>query len=458
MQRAGQAAWRCLLEHWPQAHRILVLCGPGNNGGDGWVLARHAQESGVAVTVMTVAGLGPRTPLAQEMAASYADAGGCTEAFVDALPACDVIVDALLGIGGERAPEGDLARLIDAANAAGMPILALDVPSGVDAGSGAVPGIAIRATRTLQFIAPHAGLVTGAACNHVGARQLATLDVPATCFEGIAPKAELQPRPKLPRRPRDSHKGRYGHVLAIGGEHGTGGAIALTAEAALRSGCGLLSVATRATHVPMLLARRPEAMVHAAEGADALVPLLERADALALGPGIGRGRWTRELVDASLAGGKPCVIDADALHLLAEAPRALPAAVLTPHPGEAARLLGCDIANVQRDRYQAAARIADRHGCAVVLKGAGTVVAAPGHTSRVIDIGNPGMASGGMGDALTGVIATLLAQGMAPFDAAASGAWLHARAGDRAAVAGEAGLLASDLIAELRATLAECLS
>ena len=456
MRRAGQAAWRCLLEHWPEARRVVVLCGPGNNGGDGWVLAKHALDSGVDIRVAQAAGCEPRTSLARTMAREYRDAGGRVEVFDGVLPDADVIVDALFGIGGDRAPEGEFARMIEAANASGTPILALDVPSGVNAQLGGVPGVSIIATRTLQFIAAHAGLATGAALDHASKLSLARLDLPAAVFDGVTAQAEVQPCPCFPRRPRDSHKGRFGHVLTIGGDHGSGGAIALSAEAALRCGAGLVSVATRAEHVAMLLARRPEAMVHAVDDADALRTLLDRADVLAIGPGLGQGAWGRALFDAAIGAGKPMVVDADALNLLAASPRALPNAVLTPHPGEAARLLDVEIRAVQADRFAAATQMSKRFECTVVLKGAGTIVVDAEQSLRVTDIGNPGMASGGMGDALTGVIATLLAQGFKALDAASAGAWLHARAGDRAALGGMAGMLASDLIAELRATIDEC--
>ena len=459
MRRAGQAGWRCLLRHWPEAQRILVLAGPGNNGGDGWVLAQHARESGRDVCVLTVTEDAPRTPLAREMADAYRQAGGRSTVFDGALPETEVVVDALFGIGLKHAPEGDARRLIEAANARGLPILALDVPSGVDADNGAVLGVAIRATRTLQFIAEHVGLTTGAALDHVGVAMLASLEVPAACFDGVEPAAVRLPAPRWPRRPRDSHKGRFGHVLAVGGEHGMGGAIVIAAEAALRSGAGRVSVATRAAQVAALLVRRPEAMGHALDDPAALRPLLADADALVVGPGLGQGAWGRGLFAAAMDGGQPCVVDADALGLLAEAPRVLPpTTVLTPHPGEAARLLGSATSAVQADRHAAVQALVDRYGCVLVLKGAGSIVAAPGRTPRVLGLGNPGMASAGMGDALAGVIASLLAQGHDAFEAASAGAWLHARAGDLAAASGEAGVLAGDLIRALPAAIAECVA
>lgn len=256
----------------------------------------------------------------------------------------------------------------------------------------------------------------------------------------------------LPPRPSDSHKGANGHVLCIGGDHGSGGAIVLCAQAALRAGAGLASVATRAVHVPALLARQPEAMAHAVESADALAPLVARASVIAIGPGLGQGEWGRAMFTAALAASKPLVLDADALNLLAAASRVLPAGtILTPHPGEAARLLDSDIASVQADRKAAALALVQRHGAVVVLKGAGTIIAASGRIPRVVAAGNPGMATGGMGDLLTGVIAALRAQGLDAFDAASCGALLHAHAGDLAALEdGRRGLLPSDLLPWLR--------
>jgi NAD(P)H-hydrate epimerase len=236
-------------------------------------------------------------------------------------------------------------------------------------------------------------------------------------------------------------------VLCVGGDRGSGGAIALCAEAALRTGAGLVSVATRTEHVAPLIARRPELMPHAIEDAADFDAAVARATVLALGPGLGRGDWGSELVARALDADRPAVLDADALNLLAAQPRGLRSdSVLTPHPGEAARLLGSDTRAVQANRFAAAAALVARFGCVVVLKGAGTIVAGPDATPRVIQAGNAGMASGGMGDVLTGVIAGLRAQGLSPFDAASVGALLHASAGDLAASdVGERGLLASDL-------------
>ncbi|HVI59215.1 MAG TPA: NAD(P)H-hydrate dehydratase [Luteimonas sp.] len=456
MQRAGLAAWHCALAHWPQARRVVVACGPGNNGGDGYVLARHACEGGREVRVLRLPAHAPRGDLAARAEREYREAGGRVEEFTGAAIEADLVVDALFGIGLSRAPDDAAAALVAAIDDAGAPVLALDAPSGVDAGTGNVPGAAVHATRTLQFIAAHAGLATGAALNHVGVREVATLGVDEASMAGVAPVAEAFAsgalRGLLPPRHRNAHKGESGRVLCIGGDHGKGGAALLCAEAALRSGAGLVDVATRAAHVPALLARRPEAMAHAIESRADIDALLQAAGVVAIGPGLGQDAWGKDLLAAAVASGRPLVVDADALNLLAVAPRTLPGdTVLTPHPGEAARLLGTSTREVQSDRRAAAAALCERHGCVVVLKGAGTIVAAPGRVPRVIDAGNPGMAVGGMGDVLTGVVAALRAQGLDAFDAASGGAWLHAAAGDAAArEGGERGLLPSDLLAPLR--------
>lgn len=454
MQRAGQVAWQHVLMHWPEAQRVVVVCGPGSNGGDGYVLARYAQRAGRAVEVVHLPEHVPANSIAQRACTDYVAASGRVTLFEGVLPKSDLLVDALFGIGLSRAPDAGAHALIDALNKQSLPVFSLDVPSGVDADRGGVPGVAVVATRTLQFIARHAGLYTGEALEYTGALALDDLDVPAAAFDGVEEHAtlfdhEALARWLLPRR-RNTHKGESGHVLCIGGEEGSGGAVALCAEAALRAGTGLLSVATRPAHVAAILTRRPEAMVRSVESSEDLAPMLARAGVIAIGPGLGQGEWARALLQQAWRSGRPLVVDADALNLLAASPQPLHDAVLTPHPGEAARLLGCTTAEVQADRFNAARAIAQRHACVVVLKGAGTIIAAPDGALRVIDAGNPGMAVGGMGDVLTGVIAALRAQGLAAFDAASAGALLHALAGDAAAWDGQRGLLPSDLMPHLR--------
>jgi NAD(P)H-hydrate epimerase len=461
MRRAGQAAWRELLRHWPQAQRIVVVCGPGNNGGDGYVLARHAQESGRQVRVVRLPGQAPRSELAMRAAEEFEASGGVAVlfgdvSFEDVLPLADLVVDALFGIGLSRPPDDATRSLIEAMNAQAAPVFALDVPSGVDADRGASPGAAVTATRTIEFMACKAGLRTGAALDHTGATSLATLDLPASFFDGCGASALRLSAMDLSRwlspRRRDSHKGSNGRVLCIGGEHGSGGAVMLCAEAALRAGAGLVEVATRERHVQPLLSRLPEAMVNDVVDSASLQAALDRADAIALGPGLGQQAWGLGLYERAIASARPLLLDADALNLLASHPFALPAdAVITPHPGEAARLLGISTVQVQQDRFHAARALCERYACVVVLKGAGSIVASAHETPRVIAAGNPGMAVGGMGDVLSGVIAALRAQGLNAFEAASCGALLHASAGDAAAhEGGERGLLPSDLMPWLR--------
>lgn len=455
MRRAGSAAWRQILQHWPRAQRIVVVCGPGNNGGDGYALARHAMRSGKPVQLVRLAQHAPRSELARQACADFEAAFGRALEFNGALPAADLVVDAVFGIGLTRALDADSTALIEAINAQPSPVLALDVPSGIDSDVGCAAGAAVRATRTLEFMARKVGLRTGAATDHVGDLDLATLEIAPTLLAEAAAVAELLVREDLSHwlrpRSRNAHKGMHGRVLCIGGDHGSGGAIMLCAEAALRTGAGLVDAATREIHVPALLARLPEALAHVPTYASQFAASLELADVIAIGPGLGQGDWGAPLLEQVLATGKPLVLDADALNLLAASARPLPAdAVITPHPGEAARLLGCSATEVQRDRLAAAHALAERFRCVAVLKGAGTVIASAQHLPRVIAAGNPGMSVGGMGDVLTGTIAALRAQGLDARDAASAGALLHGAAGDAAAANGERGLLPSDLMPWLR--------
>lgn len=460
MQRAGQTGWRTLLAHWPQAQRVVVVCGPGNNGGDGYVLARHARAAGRTVMVVRLVAHAPRTEAAQAMHAAFEADSGAVELFDGALPQADVVVDALFGIGLSRAPDGDSAALIEAVNASAAPVLALDLPSGFSGDRGSAAGVAVRATRTLQFLLPQIGLQTGDGPDHAGALSCDVLDVAVELLTDVPAQARRIDATDLEHwlrpRPRNAHKGLHGRVLCIGGDHGTGGAVLLAAGAALRSGAGLVEVATQGVHVAPLLARWPEAMVRRTDNVTALAAALDAADVIALGPGLGQGAWGHalfdETLDAAHATSTPLVLDADALNLLVAHPRELPpGAILTPHPGEAARLLGTDTATIQRDRPAAVRALAVRWNAVVVLKGAGTLVCAPGGLPWLVAAGNPGMATGGMGDVLTGVIAALRGQGLEAEQAAACGALLHAVAGDVAAGRGGArGLLPGDLIDVLR--------
>ena len=457
MRRAGHAAWQTLLQHWPAAQSLLVVCGPGNNGGDGYVLATLAHGAGRHVRVLCLPDHKPRTPPARRARQQFLAAGGEILAPGFPLPPAHVLVDAVFGIGLQRDPEGPVAQVVAAINDHPSPVLALDVPTGVFADTGAVGTHVVSADVTLEFIAPKAGLRTGAARDFVGQLQSSDLglarDELLSATDGVAWLRAADLHRWLQPRLRDSHKGRNGRLLCIGGDHGQGGAVMLAAEAALRTGAGLVDLTTRQAFVAPLLARLPEAMVHGDE-VDAIDVrgLGAQATAIMIGPGLGQSAWAVDLLTAAVAAGRPLVVDADGLNLVASGQGNVPPnAILTPHPGEAARLLHIDVATVQADRFAAARQLAARYQAIVVLKGAGTLIADSEGTVALVDAGNPGMAVGGMGDVLAGVIGGLLAQGLAPLDAARAGALLHSVAGDSAAGdGGERGLLPSDLMPWLR--------
>lgn len=454
MQRAGQAAFEALQRHWPQARRLCAVCGSGNNGGDGLVVARLAKACGLQASVVLL-GNGPREGgEAAQALADWRAAGGELIAFEGALPEADVYVDGLFGTGLTRPPEGVWAQAIDAL--AGRAVLALDVPSGLDADTGAAPGAVVNAGLTVSFILRKRGLYTGAGPDCAGERLFADLGVPDSARADCAAGAFLRQAPRaLPARRRAAHKGDNGHVLIVGGAPGMSGAARLAGEAALRTGAGLVTVATHPGHAGWLNVGRWELMVRGVADAGELGGLLEQADVIAIGPGLGREPWGRGLWQRVLDARCPLVVDADALNLLADMPSERGGWVLTPHPGEAGRLLGRSTAQVQADRFAAVEALGRRYGGTCVLKGAGSLVRAAGVTT-VCGAGNPGMATAGMGDVLTGVIAGLLAQGMEPAEAAREGVCLHAAAGDAAAAEGERGLLAGDLIAHLRSLCNDC--
>ncbi|HHH48878.1 MAG TPA: NAD(P)H-hydrate dehydratase [Gammaproteobacteria bacterium] len=462
MQRAGLAAFEALRRRWPRARHIGVLCGTGNNGGDGFVLAGLAQAAGLRVSVWQVGDASRIRGDALSARQQMTDAGLRAEGFVGQdLSVVDVLVDGLLGTGLGGEVSGIWREAIEAANAArdaGCGVLALDIPSGLQADTGAVQGAAVRADVCVTFIGLKLGLFTGQGPDYCGEVSFDDLDVPPQTFTRFAPAATRLAAPAAgaclpPRRPC-AHKGDFGHVLVVGGEHGMSGAARLAGEAALRCGAGLVSLATRAEHAAAISAARPELMCHGVGDAVSLKPLLRRATVLAIGPGLGQGAWGRQLLGAALASPLPLVVDADALNLLAAEPVPRSRWVLTPHPGEAARLLGRTSADIQADRLAAARALQRKYGGVVVLKGAGTLVVDSTGDVSLCDAGNPGMASGGMGDVLTGVIAALMAQGLRGDEAARRGVCLHAAAADRAAGAGQRGLLASDLFPPLRELLA----
>jgi ADP-dependent NAD(P)H-hydrate dehydratase / NAD(P)H-hydrate epimerase len=462
MERAGAAAFGLATVRWPRARRVVVVCGTGNNGGDGFVVARLAKLAGLATIVLLVGDEAGIRGDAAIMRRRCVDAGVEIAAFhADRLRDAGLVIDALLGTGLQRIVEGPWREAIATINSITAPKLAVDVPSGLNSDSGAVMGAAVRAEATMSFIGLKTGLFTGSGRTHAGTIYFDDLGVPPDVYAGVEPAAhrilETGVSGLLRRRARDAHKGTCGHVLVIGGNAGMSGAVRLAGEAAYRAGAGLVTIATHPDHAAAVNATRPELIVVGARAAKDLAEPLARADVVALGPGLGGDRWARTIYRAICRSELPLVVDADALNLLSDAPACRSNWVLTPHPGEAGRLLGTTTRAVQQDRFAAARSIVARYGGVCVLKGSGTIVAEHADASTdLCDRGNPGMASGGMGDVLTGILAALRAQGLAARDAARLGVWLHASAADAAAVeeGGETGLLASDLMPRLRALIA----
>jgi len=458
MRRAAHATWRALRRRWPDAGEITVLAGHGNNAGDGYLIAALAQRAGWQVRVLAV---GDASKLSGDAASAHGEArsvGVDIEAWSDHAQLRGVLVDALLGTGLGGEVRDPYAAAIAAINASGLPVLAVDIPSGLSADTGQVLGCAVHADLTVTFIGLKLGLFTASGPDQCGELVFDGLDadpslIPDACVaRRLAPAslAGLAPRPKA------AHKGLFGHALVIGGDNGMGGAALLAAESALRSGAGLVSLATRAAHVPAALTRRPELMARGVSSSAEVLRLAERADVLIVGPGIGREAWGRVQVSAAASLERRQVWDADALNLLAEALVARPVGdwVMTPHPAEAARLLGMSTAAVQADRPKAAQALAQRYHAVVVLKGVGSLVASPDGRLALCSHGHPAMAGAGLGDVLSGILGALMAQGMPCYEAACLAVWLHARAGEALGQQGR-GLAATDMIPAVRQLLEE---
>ncbi|NNC56775.1 MAG: NAD(P)H-hydrate dehydratase [Woeseiaceae bacterium] len=455
MTRAAAAALRVARQRFPTTKRWQVVCGAGNNAGDGYVLARLAAADGIVVSVLSLA---DPDSLSGDAATAYADfvaEGGVVMLWTGELDdEAELLVDAMLGSGLERDVGGLFADAVAEINKHSAAVLALDIPTGIHGDSGKPLGSAVKADLTITFVGLKSGLFLDDAVSYCGELRYDGLDIPDECRAGVSPSFrridDAYIQNALPPRQRTAHKGDFGHVLVIGGADGMPGAVRLCGEAALRAGAGLVSIATAPSHAAILAATRPELMSHAVDEPADLEPLLERADVIAFGPGLGRSRWAEALYGVVAADTRPAVWDADALNWLAERPERADKRVITPHPGEAGALLGQSAAEIQSNRHAAVAALQARYGGVAVLKGAGSLVSAGIEPTVICTSGNPGMAAAGMGDVLTGVIAGLLAQGLTTGQAAVAGVEVHARAGDIAAATGERGMIASELIAALR--------
>ncbi len=458
MERAGAEAFNLLRELWPDACDITVVCGIGNNGGDGFILARLASEAGLSVRVLQLGDTDRLRGDALASADSFRSVGGEMFPYQDLPRKTDVIVDGIFGTGLEREVTGIWKEAVDAVNRHPAPVLALDIPSGINSDTGQMLGVAIKAAATISFIGLKQGMFTGDGPEYCGKVSYHALEVPAAIFSSqiiSARRADWrQQSTRLAPRSRTAHKGHFGHLLVIGGDHGYSGAARMAGEAAARCGTGLVSIATRQAHAAIMAGNRPELMCHGVEKAETLTPLLSRASVIAIGPGLGQSVWSMSMLSRAMDSGLPMVVDADGLNLLAAEPARRDNWILTPHPGEAARLLGCSVREIGEDRFQAVDELQKRYGGVILLKGAGTLISGP--SSRPVTLssdGNPGMATGGMGDLLTGIVAGLRAQGSDQEEAAIMGASLHGGAADLAAAVGERGMLACDLMPCIRSLL-----
>lgn len=450
MERAGNAAFSLMQHVFPHAKKILVYCGSGNNAGDGYVFARLAHEAGYIVYVNQYK-LAEELPNVARRAAFKAQAAGVSyQSLNDPNDIeADLIVDALLGIGLSGEVQEPYHSAINQINDCGLPVLSIDIPSGLQADTGKLMGVAVKATLTLCLLAYKLGLFTLDGPDYCGRIVLDDLKM-GSCFDAIQASVQCLEAPIWPKRLRNSYKHEFGHVLIVGGNEGMLGATALAAQAALRVGAGMVTIAIHPSH-SAFFAHLPEAMIyHCEQGLD-LEPLLEKASVCVVGPGLGLDDWAQNLFDHVITTHLPMIVDASALRLLAIHPQRDDNWILTPHPGEAASLLACSTAVIQQDRLSALEALQAQYGGTVVLKGVGTLIKSDDPLVSICQQGNPGMASAGMGDVLSGVIAGVASQGWNLKDAAKIGVWLHANAGDMAArETGERGLLASDLVPFLR--------
>lgn len=476
MERAGSGLARLVRSLTGEGEPVFVVCGRGNNGGDGLVAARLLAASGVAVRVAV---LGLQNELSMDAQANlkrlvalgigvrHITDEAALETIRSEVLMTPVIVDAIFGTGLARDVQGLARKAIELMNASKARIVSADIPSGLSADSGAVHGIAVRAAATATFGLPKRGLFVGDGPEHAGRVEVVDIGIPEEEAANVSSDLLLaQPMDVLrafPERGLNSHKGTYGHVLVFAGAKGHLGAGYLTSLAALRAGAGLVTYALPAGAFEKFDARYPEIMCDAipdagtaafsGKGLEDALALLEGKNAFAVGPAIGQGEGAREFTNAVLARSDvPAVVDADGLNVLdmkvLEARQS--ATVLTPHPGEMAKLVGVTVSEVQADRIGVASAYAKRSGAIVVLKGFQTVVAAPDGLVSINPTGNPGMASAGMGDALSGCIASLLAQGVEPFPAARASVYIHGLAGDIAArEQGASAVIAGDVIERL---------
>lgn len=457
MSRAGIAAFDALKATWPDVNVITVLIGTGNNGGDGLVLARLAKEAGWQVRVLQVGHPDPeKQSLANKNAhVNWEKAGGKIDPFIPQKISEGVIVDALLGTG----IKGELAKAyeeaIDWINSVDSPVLSIDVPSGLDSNTGMAAKTAVQADVTVVMLVLKCGLFTGNAADYIGELWFNDLDIASEHYAHVTPIAQRlvyeQAIRALPQRQPASHKGNHGHVCVIGGGAcGLSGAPLLAGEAALRAGAGLVSAAVSPNALPGIARGPVELMCHPIETENALCDLLDKADVIVIGPGLGQSTWSETMLKAALTTQTSCVIDADALNLLSKQPTKRDNWILTPHPKEAARLLETTVEVIQSDRFEAVENLAKKYGGVVVLKGSGTIIRDENGQLWIAAQDLPLLGTAGTGDVLAGLIGGLLAQNKSLSLSALIGVSVHCEAATIERECGERGMLASDLFLHIR--------
>jgi ADP-dependent NAD(P)H-hydrate dehydratase / NAD(P)H-hydrate epimerase len=459
MCRAGQAALTVLKQCWPTVSQIAVFCGPGNNGGDGFVLARVARSQGLNVTVYEV-GKGNEKSLPIEAAQARQDwlAQGEITPFDEQAIMGEVVVDALLGIGAHSPLSPALQKAITAINQSQKPVLALDIPSGLQADTGAVLEACVKAEHTLTFIGMKLGLACGQGIEQVGELHFDSLGISCQHYPNLSPVAyrldSADIMEHLPHRHLTAHKGEHGHVGVIGGgQTGYCGAVCLAGEAALRAGAGLVSAVVAPQSLPLLARSPAELMCYSDTKPKALQFLFKKITVFVLGPGLSETPWGKEFFKAIIPFKAMMVVDADGLNWLARYPQKRNNWILTPHPGEAARLLKTTVKKIQDNRLESVKALQEKFGGVIVLKGAGTLIAGPDEEVFIQMGGFPVLATGGTGDVLAGLIGGLLAQGVNAFAAAKIAVSVHANAAQLEESMGARGMLASDLFLHIRSLL-----
>jgi len=464
MSRAGDGAFAELLENFGRPDCIHVFCGAGNNGGDGYIIASLAAHEKISVRVYELGNPNRMSDETKRARQQCVDANIIFGSFDSSCNLSEgIIVDSLIGTGFEGVLRDEFAIAIECINSSLLPVLAVDIPSGLSSDTGAAQEVAVKADITVTFVAPKQGLFTGRGKALCGDIVYDSLDIPADILQQRLPSAELMSVDDLleylPEPEADVHKSQRGHCMVIGGDHGTGGASLLAAQSCLQVGAGVVSHATRPEHVSASLVRQPEIMACGVVSGQELEPLLDRPRVLVVGPGLGRSSWSEQMLQKAMSMDVPMVVDADALNIIADGRVVTNIAnrswVMTPHPGEAARLLGVSVTEIETDRFAAVRKLQQKYNAVILLKGAGTLIY--GDQTRPIQVcpyGNPAMATAGMGDILSGVIGGLIAQGMDLFTATELACCLHSKAADMAVdKLGHRGLVASDVLTFVRAIL-----